>query len=157
MVFGCESSGRRAMLGAGGAKAFARRLTYVASPPLFYLSERPRAAGYGRGFGSFDTPCHRSSAEYFDGPVEGRGEGFDGCGDSGATVTATDSSNGFVRSSVQIARRVPAAAAAAGSYTLTATFQGFQKLEQRDVVLTVGEQAETAAGAERGLGHDRDG
>ncbi len=61
----------------------------------------------------------------------------------GAQVTASDSSNGFSRTSVtdangnfQLLQLPP------GDYTVTASFTGFGKLEQRNVVLTVGEQAE---------------
>ena len=61
----------------------------------------------------------------------------------GASITASDSSNGFTRTSItdgngtyQLLLLPP------GDYTVTATFKGFQTLQQRNVVLTVGEQAE---------------
>ena len=61
----------------------------------------------------------------------------------GAVVTASDSSNGFNRTSVadtngnfQLLLLPP------GDYTVTATYKGFEKLVRRNVVLTVGEQAE---------------
>ena len=61
----------------------------------------------------------------------------------GATVTATDSTKGFSRTSVANASgayellQLPP-----GAYTVTATYTGFTRLVQTNVILTVGEQAE---------------
>ena len=60
-----------------------------------------------------------------------------------ATVTAADSSKGFTRTAITDGAGVYALLQLPpGSYTVTVNANGFTRLEQRNVVLTVGEQAE---------------
>ena len=61
----------------------------------------------------------------------------------GATVIASDSSKGFTRTSVTDAGgNYTLVQLPPGNYTITATFTGFSKLVQRNVNLTVGQEAE---------------
>ena len=61
----------------------------------------------------------------------------------GATVTISDSSKGFSRTvTTDAAGSYTLVELPPGDYTLTASYTGFTRLQQRNVVLTVGEQAD---------------